>query len=209
MFPHSELNFAQAWRSKILPGWQDGSAFSWVLADSNLRICAHVALIQLESGLWELGRLMSDPDRRFRGGIKALVMARMDFLRSAGIHAFTEATQGHSKASFLARFVGMKFAGIAPKVMVDGIHWDILFWDTERSDHFVPRKGVLADPLGNEIVCTPEHLLFLERIRPIITTERGGTFPPRGFHVLPEIEPIVQEIIRVNLDTSMSVSMRV
>ncbi len=209
MFPHSTLNKVETWRTEILTGWIENTIFSWVIVDERLRICAHVALIQLESGLWELGRLMSDPDRRFTGGIKALVMARMNFLRAAGIQAFTEATQGHSKASFLARFAGMKFAGIAPKVMVDGIHWDILFWDTERSEHFVPRKGILADPLGNEILCTPEHRAFLRRIEPIITTERGGRFPPKGFHVLPEVEPIVREIIRLNLDSSSHISMRV
>jgi hypothetical protein len=110
-----------------------------------------------------------------------------------------ECTQAHTRAQELAAAVGLRFAGVGFLDQIDGINWDIIFFDTLDGPAFEPRPGVLADPLGVQQYCSASDRVRLHEIREIISTERGGTLPPQKFHVLPQLRPTVERIIELNL----------
>lgn len=193
-FPYKPLTTAEFWRDAIGKGWQDGSIVSWVLLDEG-RIASHAAL--LDKGThWELGRLMSH--RAGKHGTSALCQERIAFTRERGIHARMECTQAHTSAQWHADQVGMRFAGIGFLDKIDGVNWDIIFFDTLDVPEFVPIPGILGDPLGQAITCTPQDQKRLLEISQTITTDRWESLPPKQFHLLDRLVEPVRRIIELN-----------
>jgi hypothetical protein len=194
-FPYRPLTEATEWRTTVLQNWQQGLAHSWVgVVDG--RIVNHAALINKRTHS-ELGRLVSY--RAPKGGTLELCRHRLDWCRERNIHARMECTQAHTRAQELAAAVGLRFAGVGFLDQIDGINWDIIFFDTLDGPSFEPRPGVLADPLGVEHRAGVRDRLRMHQIKRILSTERGGALPPQNFHVLPELRASVERIIELNI----------
>lgn len=194
-FPYTPLTTANYWRHKIARGWTDGSMESWVLIEDG-RIVSHAALVN-KGTHWELGRLFAS--HAPPGGTHALCKERLAFCRDRGIQARMECTQAHTSAQWHADRVGLRFAGIGFLDKIDGINWDIIFFDTLEAPDFVPRPGVTADPLGVEILCDEKERARLREIQEILTSDRGGRLPATRFHVLPRLLEPVRQIINLNV----------
>jgi len=199
-FPYKPLITPEFWEREIGRGWSDGSIVSWVLVD-NGRIASHAALLD-KGTRWELGRLMSH--RAGAGGTAAVCRERIEFTKVRGIHARMECTQAHTSAQWHADHVGMRFAGIGFLDKIDGVSWDIIFFDTLDVPEFEPRAGILGDPLGQAIECTPGDRLRLIEISQTMTTDRWEPLPPRKFHVLPRLLEPVKKIIELNTSLECS-----
>ena len=193
-FPYAPLTTPEFWRAEISRQWMDSSMMSWVLLDGD-RVASHAALIN-KGTHWELGRLMSV--RAGQGGTEAVCRERLAYVHARGIQARMECTQAHSRAQWHVDNLGMRFAGIGFLDKIDGISWDIVFFDTLDVPEFVPCVGILGDPLGQVIECSPQDRQRLLEISEIITTERWEPLPPCKFHLLPRLVKPIREIIRLN-----------
>lgn len=193
-FPYLPLTTEEEWKTHVLKDWITGKMRSWVLV-VNKRIVSHAALVD-KGAYWELGRLVAN--KAPSGGTRELCKARLAYCRARKIHARMECTQAHTRAQAHAAALGMRFAGIGFLDVIDGVNWDIIFFDTLEEEAFVPRKGVLANPLGIEQPCRLQDKKRLHEISHILSTDRGGILPPRKFHVLPELLEPVQRIIILN-----------
>lgn len=193
-FPYKPLITPEFWKNVVAKQWSEGSHHSWILAE-NGQIVSHCALIN-KGGYWELGRLFSSGAPK--NGTSLLCARRLEFAREHKIHAQMECTQAHTRAQELAARHGLRFAGIGFLNKIDGINWDIIYFDTLGIEPFTPSKGVLANPLGTELRCKEKDRKRLKEIHSILSTKRGGILPPTQFHVLPELLTAVQEIIRLN-----------
>ena len=197
-FPYLPLTTEHEWLTRVAGDWATGAMHSWVSVVDG-QIVSHAALLN-KGTYWELGRLVAH--NAPHGATHALCEERCRFYRANNIHARMECTQAHTRAQWHAAQCGMRFAGIGTLDVIDGVNWDIVFFDTlEDTTPFQPRPGVLADPLGHEILCTSRDRARLQEISGILTTQRGGTLPPTRFHILPELENSVREIIRLNTST--------
>jgi hypothetical protein len=194
-FPYFPLTTEREWATHVLAQWMEGSMHSWVgVVDG--RIVNHAALVN-NGTHWELGRLVSHCAPS--GGTLELCRHRLAWCRARNIHARMECTQAHTRAQELAAAVGLRFAGLGFLDQIDGVDWDIVFFDTlDRATEFVPRAGLLANPLGVEHPCIERDRTRLRQIRGILSTDRGGPLPPQQFHVLPRLRPVVEKIIGLN-----------
>lgn len=193
-FPYLPLTQETEWLSNIAQAWAEGRMHSWVLHDQG-KILSHAALINRGS-YWELGRLVAH--NAPPGGTHTLCKERLAFCRKEGINARMECTQAHIRSQEHAMMVGMRFAGIGFLDVIDGVNWDIIFFDTLSSTPFSPRPGVLGDPLGKTLYCEEKDRARLREISHILTTDRGGGLPPKYFHIHPELFLPVQQIILLN-----------
>lgn len=194
-FPYAPLTTAGFWRSSVAAAWRDGSMHSWVMVQGQ-RVIAHAALVE-KDGYWEMGRWVALPDAP-RGAVSVLCAEAFTFARARGWQLQVECTQAHTSSQFICDRLGMRFAGIGVLAEIDGVRWDIIYFDNLAAPPFEPRPGVLGDPLGREVVCRPEHRRRLAEIEAIITTERGGPLPPRFFHTLPHLVEPIRRIISLN-----------
>jgi len=196
VFPYVPLTTAEFWRGQILEDWKQKRMYSWVLVDDQ-QIVAHIALIN-RGEHWEIGRALAFQDSP-HGSATRLALARQEFIDSHGLMVQAECTQAHTTTQWICRHhLRMRFAGIGVLKQVDGVWWDIIYFDNQNSPDFEPRPGILADPLGNEINVHNGMLARISQIAEIITTDRGGKLPPDRFHVLPELEERVRMIIDMN-----------
>lgn len=194
-FPYLPLTRPEEWETQVFDDWACGRMHSWVLLEQG-RICSHAALLN-KGDYWELGRLVAH--KAPRGGTRHICEARLRFCREHSIHARMECTQAHTRAQAHAATLGMRFAGIGFLEKINNVHWDIIFFDTLESKPFHPEPGFLANPLGQSMPCRSSDRGRLKEIEKILSTETGGTLPPTRFHILPELEETVREIIRLNL----------
>lgn len=195
-FPYLPLTRPSYWRTQIFRQWMNGTLHSWICVVDGC-IVNHAALVH-KGTHWELGRLVSW--NAPRGATLELCRHRLEWCRARKIHAQMECTQAHTRAQELADAVGLRFAGIGFLNQIDGIKWDIIYFDTlDPTTEFVPRAGRLANPLGVEHACLPRDRARLRDIRDLVSTERGGVLPPQKFHVLPRLRPVVERIIELNL----------
>lgn len=194
-FPYAPLTTAEYWRSDVAAAWRDGSMHSWIMVHRK-KVVAHAALVR-KDGYWESGRWVALPDAP-RGAVSALCAEAFAFARRHGLRLQVECTQAHSSSQFICERLGLRFAGIGVLAEIDGVRWDIIYYDNLAAPPFEPRPGVLGDPLGRDICCRPEHRRRLAEIETVITTERGGGLPPRLFHVLPHLVEPVRRIILLN-----------
>lgn len=194
-FPYLPLTRPAEWRTIIRAQWEMGMLHSWVGVVDGC-IVNHAALVNKDTH-WELGRLVSHGAPK--GGTLELCRHRLKWCRDREIHARMECTQAHTRAQELAAAVGLRFAGVGFLDQIDGVNWDIIYFDTLDRPAFTPRAGVLADPLGVTQYCETSDRVRLQVIREIISTERGGALPPQMFHVLPQLRPAVERIIELNI----------
>ncbi len=193
-FPYKPLGDATFWSANVASDWANGRMRSWVVVHDG-RIVAHAALVDRGTH-WELGRLVSD--RPPRGAVVALCEARMRFVRDNALRVVAECTQAHNRTQHLSARMGLRFAGIGVLERIDGISWDIVYFDNHEAPPFAPRPGILADPLGRELRCEPRHVERLREIAPILSTNRRVELPPRHFNVLPELVEPVRRILALN-----------
>lgn len=193
-FPYLPFTTRAFWRDKIIHEWVAGRLHSWIVLYEG-KVVAHAALIKREEH-WEFGRLVShDPPR---GAVAQLCRRLMDFVNVHQLHIVEECTQAHTRTQYLAELVGLRFAGIGPLTQINGVHWDIVYYDNHAGAPFEPKPGVLADPLGRELLCEPHHLSRLRQIPGILGVSSVVEFPPRAFNVLPALLDRVGAIVRFN-----------
>lgn len=185
---------ADYWQDVIARGWHDGSIESWVAVVDG-RIVSHAGLVN-KGAHWELGRLMAVGAPR--GTTHELCKIRLAFCRARNIHARMECTQAHTRAQWHAARVGLRFAGVGFLDQINGVNWDIVFFDTLDAPAFEPMPGILAAPLGVRMECNGRAQKRLREIREILTTDRGGLLPPQRFHILPELLNPIRRIIALN-----------
>lgn len=193
-FPYKPLGSAEFWNANVAADWANGRMRSWVVTHDG-RIVAHAALVDRGTH-WELGRLVSN--RPPPGAVVALCEARMRFVRENELRVVAECTQAHNRTQHLSARMGLRFAGIGVLERIDGISWDIVYFDNHPAPPFDPRPGILADPLGRELRSEPHHRARLREIAPILSTNRQVELPPRHFNVLPELVEPVRRILALN-----------
>jgi hypothetical protein len=194
-FPYLPLTTQAEWLTHVAHDWASGAMHSWVAVVDG-QIVSHVALLN-KGTYWEMGRMvaMNAP----HGATHELCRQCIAWCRKHNIHARMECTQAHTRTQQHALMVDMRFAGIGTLDEIDGVRWDIIFFDTlEGVPSFKPRPGVLADPLGIEIACADSDLPRLWEISHLLRTDRGGVLPPTHFHILPVLADSVRRIITLN-----------
>ncbi len=194
-FPYLPLTTAEFWQNEVVRDWGAGIMSSWALLEDG-RIVAHAALVN-KGDYWELGRWVALPDAP-HGAVTTLCREIMQHVHEAGINIQVECTQAHTSSQYICEQIGLRFAGIGILSEVDGIIWDIIYFDNQKLPSFTPRVGVLGNPHGCDIRCLPEHRARLAQIADIISTERGGELPPKMFHTLVHLVEPIRRIIALN-----------
>ena len=194
-FPYLPLTQRDEWLTQVAEDWATGVMHSWVVLHDG-QICSHAALLN-KGTHWELGRLVAH--KAPRGATHEMCKVRLKHCQASGIHARMECTQAHTRAQNHAARVGMRFAGIGFLEKIDGVDWDIIFFDTLEAPAFIPQPGILADPLGVVLHCMDSDKVRLRQINHILTTDVGGVLPPTRFHVLPKLIDTVRRIIQLNV----------
>jgi len=195
-FPYLPLTTEAEWLTHIAPDWATGAMHSWVAVVDG-RIVSHAALLN-KGTHWEMGRMVAHAAPH--GATHELCRRAIAWCREHNIHARMECTQAHTRTQQHALMVGMRFAGLGTLDEIDGVRWDIIFFDTlEGVPAFEPREGIIADPIGEKMLCTESDRARLREISPILRTDRGGMLPPTHFHILPELLDPVHKIIELNV----------
>lgn len=197
-FPYLPLTETQFWEQQILASWQAKELFSWMMVDDAGNIVAHAALVKKGEN-YECGRWISLPQAP-KGAMTELVGAAIDFARRKKWNFWVECTQAHTSSQRICQKHGLRFAGIGILKQVGEIWWDIIYFDSGNpAEPFQPRPAILADPLGREVRMEESYTMRLRQIPPLISNLPGDQIPPQLFHILPHLEPVVREIIRLNI----------
>lgn len=200
-FPYLPLTTEGEWRGHVAHDWATGAMHSWVAVEGG-KIVSHAALLN-KGTHWEMGRMVAVGAPH--GATHELCRRCIAWLREHNIHARMECTQAHTRTQQHALMVGMRFAGLGTLDEIDGVRWDIIFFDTlEDRPAFEPRAGIIADPIGELVVCTDSDRARLREISHILRTDRGGALPPTHFHILPELLNPVHRIIELNTTAARS-----
>jgi len=205
-FPYQPLITPEYWATTFLSQWQNGRASSYVIADGDV-IVAHSSFVLNEFGdtgkfVWELGRWVCLPSYSGHGIMSNLVCQMVrDTRTSSGFRFRVEATQAHTQSQSLCERAGLRFAGIGILDKGQDLgNWDIIYYDNgDPEKPFVPKNGILGDPLGREIYMRESYQPRIREISKIITTTPTSPLPPREFHILPQREDVVRKIIELNL----------
>lgn len=196
-FPYLPLTQPEFWQKQILSDWQNNNIFSWVMVEGS-EVKAHAALVRKNSN-FECGRWVALPDAP-KGSMTILVGLLIDFAHKRKWNFWVECTQAHTASQKICERHGLRFAGIGILSQINGIWWDIIYFDTaDPAKPFEPQSQILANPLRQQIKMQKEYEVRLTEINSIISTLPGSPLPPKFFHTLPHLEPIVREIIRLNL----------
>lgn len=195
-FPYRPLTEATEWEGAVQTAWQNQTMHSWVLVDEGGRFQAHAALVQ-KVGYWELGRWVALPDAP-KGAVTHLCEEAMRFVHRHGLRIQVECTQAHTASQKICTRLGLRFAGIGILGKIEGVTWDIIYFDSLSGTPFTPRTGLLADPLDHPVRCEAAHLARLREIPTILTTDRGEELPPRRFHTLPHLVNPIRMIASLN-----------
>lgn len=195
-FPYRPLTEAHEWEHAVRSAWIAETMFSWILIDSHGHFLAHAALVK-KPNHWELGRWVALPTAP-KGAITLLCKEALRHAANHRMRVQVECTQAHTASQHICTRLGLRFAGIGILGKVEGITWDIIYFDSLDTPSFVPRTGMLGDPLHQPMRCEETHRARLRELPDIITTDRGGELPPMRFHLLPELIEPVRSIIRLN-----------
>lgn len=195
-FPYRPLTEADEWTRVVCSAWEAQTMHSWVLVDDAGRFQAHAALVQ-KSGYWELGRWVALPNAP-KGAVTKLCEVAMAFARAKNLRIQVECTQAHTASQKICVRLGLRFAGIGILGNIEGVTWDIIYFDSLSRTPFVPRAGLLGDPLDHAVRCEAHHLARLREIPRILTTDRGEEFPPQRFHTLPDLVEPIRSIVALN-----------
>lgn len=201
-FPYRALADPDYWQQTMLCGYEQETSFSWIYVHEG-RIIGHVALMN-KGDHWEMGRMVAY-EHAPHGIMSQLVLIADAFARQHGIIYVVECTQAHTSSQWIcAEVLELRYGGISvldhEDADVSKARWDVIHFDN-RFDlaDFQPQRGVLANPCGIEIRCQAIHVPRLLEIGGCITIERGGHLPPRQFHTLERLVPVIRQIINLNV----------
>jgi hypothetical protein len=197
-FPYRPLTTPEFWLNEVLSDWQTGKMDSWAVI-SNGKMIAHACMVN-QGEFWELGRMVTFLDSP-KGTMTQLIKSILSLYTIKRRRFRVECTQFHNATQKICDRVGLRFAGIGFLDKIDGIWWDIIFFDNQVDlPEFSAQEGVLGDPLGQAILVShPERLI---QIPELLSIENGGQLPPHKFHVLPRLLPEIQRILRISLPTA-------
>ena len=195
-FPYLPLTTPDFWQNNVGKNIIAGTMVPFVLMHDT-DIMAHAALVQKKNG-WECGRWVAYPDSP-RGAVTQLVRQAIDYGNQLKLKMWVECTQAHTASQKICLRTNLRFAGIGFLDEIDGVYWDIIYFDNASLPTFVPQTGVLGNPLGQVHQCHTNDLRRLSDISKILTMEPGGDLPPTKFHILPLLEPVIKKIISSNL----------
>lgn len=200
-FPYIPFTTEKYWEDEISKQWISKEMISWVLVSDVGQILAHVALVKTGES-YELGRWAAYSGSP-RGAVTNLCKEALKFADSAGKKVFVSATQAHTTSQYICRVgLGLRFAGIGFAVNngAGGFPWDIIYYDNLDIADFASQKGITGNPLGELVVVSPQHLPRLIEASQILTSERGGSLPPQGFHVFIQDIEETRSIFQDNIE---------
>jgi len=195
-FPYRPLTEPMYWATEVLDQWARKTMKSWILVDEG-SIIAHVAMV-LKEGYWELGRWVALKDAP-RGAVHGLCEKAMEWTRHHNLAIQVECTQAHSSSQYICERLGLRFAGLGILAAIEGVAWDIIYYDNLETLDFIPKPGIIGEPLRRPVKMKEEFRSRLIAVSEIITTTRGGDLPPQHFHILPHREETVRQIIRMQI----------
>lgn len=196
IFPYKPLAESSYWENHVQAEWRAQTMHSWFYI-RNGAITAHVGLIQ-KDGYFELGRWLSD-ETNPKGIITTMcerVLREFYWER-----ILVETTQAHTRSQAVCVALELRFAGLGMlPTGPDGNHWDIIYFDNDKRDDFIPdTAGAIGNPLGKIMYTDEAGRERLRTISRILSVEKGGILPPTQFHILPQYRGVVEEIIRKNI----------
>ena len=205
-FPYYRLKESGYWAGEMAGLMDSGKMYSWVRM-MNGEIVAHVSLMQIDDvhgTYWEMGRMVCHPAYQKRGFMSRLVREADYFARKNDIRYVVECTQANTHSQALCYHVlKLRFAGIGIldkglKTDVTKASWDIIYFDNHPVKNFEPLPGVLNNALEQVHMVESNDFRRLQEIGHIISSDHGGQLPPTRFHILPEFEQAVSQIISCN-----------
>ncbi len=199
-FPYPPLTTPDGWL-EFAKKWASGEAYSRFALDPNnpKRIVATASIIN-EGEYWEIGRFNSYEGNE-RGTMSTLVRELYALTYKDCSWVVCETTQCHTSSQYIASEVlQMRFAGYGFFRWVDGVPWDILYFDNCPRMDFISRKpGQVNDLLGIPGMATPEEAERLLQVPQIVSTEKTSGFPPRKFHIYDRYIHNLEDILRMNV----------
>ena len=206
-FPYAPLTRPAYWENHMAQQWIEGSMHSWALHHEG-RLVAHAALVRKGENTWELGRWVAYREAP-RGSVTRLCEEAMRFATDRGWRVRVECTQAHIFSQRICEHLGMRPAGYGFLDQIDGIAWDIIYYDNDpRLSHFDPRDyddvHVIGNPLGVLVRVDPNHRGRVQEILGgLITCNPGGDIPPTRFHILPHrVDPLRRSLERALANSS-------
>lgn len=200
-FPYLPLTTPKFWATAVKQDVLEGKMHSFALLHKE-QIIAHAALVNKGLNQWECGRWVALPDAP-KGAVSQVITHALSFAEKNQWQVWVECTQAHRVSQYLCRKFGLRFAGVGFLNQIDGIAWDIIYFDNAR--HLEPfnldprQPQIIANPLGRQIQLGEIHRQRVREISSLLSTDHGGELPPRLFYTLPELFRPIETIIRANL----------
>lgn len=195
-FPYLPLTTEGFWRKEIITQWQNKRMVSWVTVDNN-KIIAHAALVQKNS-TFEFGRFVSYTNNPKGVMFELCRHAIGSYIVPRNISFVVETTQAHTRTQYICEKLGLRFAGIGFLDKIDGVSWDIIYYDNLPIPPFEPRSNILGNPLGQDIFFDERHRPRMAQIPQILTVARDEELPPQKFHILKNRLDTIIRIIELN-----------
>ena len=195
-FPYRPLCSAEFWRNEVATQWQRDELRSWVMVLDG-RIVAHAALVRKGWDHFELGRWVAFADAP-KGAVTLLCKEALKSAKGKRVHV--ECTQAHGSSQWICESeLLLRFAGIGTLKRVNGVWWDIIFYDNASLPHFTLEDarelGAIGNPLGKPNLIRDADHGRLEEILRILTAERDSPLPPTKFHVLVHRLKLIHDIV--------------
>jgi len=193
-FPYQPLTTPEFWQKEISRLWQSDQLRSWVMIVDE-KIVAHSALVKQGERHWESGRWVAEKNAP-KGAVTILCQQALTTIGDDRLHV--ECTQAHTRSQAICDRLGLRFAGLGAlnNNGENGGDWYIIYFDNLKQPDFNPTNGDIGNPLG---VTIPGSVISKERWQQIaanLTTEKVGDLPPRRFHILPRLLPIITAMVR-------------
>ena len=188
-FPYQPLTTAEFWKNEISHLWQTDKLRSWVMVVEE-KIVAHAALVRYGKNHWELGRWVA-LENAPKGAATHLSQQALMTTGDDLIHV--ECTQAHTRSQAICERLNLRFAGLGAlsNNSESGGDWYIVYFDNLKQPDFYPTNGAIGNPLGKIIPGSVISKEKWQKIAATLTTEKVGSLPPRLFHILPRLLPIV------------------
>jgi len=196
-FPYQPLTTPEFWQMEISRLWQTDQLRSWVMVVDE-KIVAHAALVRRGKNRWELGRWLA-LENAPKGAVTRL--CRQALSTTNGDRVSVECTQAHTRSQAICKNLGLRFAGIGALSAnsQNGGDWYIIYFDNLEQPDFQPVNGKIGNPLGVTIPGSSVSQEQWQQITSTLTTERKGDLPPKHFHILPNLLPIVSAMANEHL----------
>jgi hypothetical protein len=201
-FPYPPLTTPGWWRDVARRDWAAGKMLSrfWVHEYDLERITATASIVD-KGNYWEIGRFNAYPyPKNPRGIMSQLASSLYLVAKRAGYPVVCETTQCHTSSQFIVSELGMRFAGYGFLSEVDGVPWDILYFDNHSAPDFVSdQAGLIHNRFGVPTMALEFERRRLAEVARIISTEKTSGFPPRKFHIYSKYLPHLESILRMNV----------